>query len=118
MNYAAIVPIVNLLVLVWMLFRSRRWEGPAQSVRLEAIEDEQGILRGNLRRVERDLADWHRISNDCQHEILKELEGIRVNGAKEHPLREEIDGMKDRIDDLEQVIHGLPCSQQECPPKE
>jgi len=115
-----VVPIFNFTVLVILLFQSRRWTGPAQSVRLEIVEGEHKVLRGNLRRLERDAMDYQRQTTDCLEKILDEVRIIKENGAHEHPLAEKVSQIVDRVEDLEQAIHGLPCGQgaAPCPAKE
>ena len=100
--------------IIHMFIRSRQWTAPAQDVRLRMIEDEQRVLRGNLARFERDTGTWHRDFMEAHESMLRELQAIGRNGAKEHPLEEEMRKIEDRILDVEQVIAALPCAPK-CP---
>jgi hypothetical protein len=41
---------------------------------------------------------------------MRELQVIRANGAKEHPLEDEMKDIRDRLGDIEQVVASLPCA--------
>lgn len=109
-----VLPILNLLVLIYLLLRSRQWTGPAQSVRLEMVEDEVHLMRGNLARVDRDLTAWHKASHDANAMILREIDGIRQMLSEKESLHLKMDELHGRMEDVEQAIHGLPCSQTKC----
>jgi hypothetical protein len=111
---------VIVLPLLYLLIQSRQWTEPARAVRLEAVEDEIKILRGNFHRFERDTTVNMREVHECLQNILDEVRVIKANGAHEHPLFDTVRGIKDRVDDLEQAVHGLPCGQgaAPCPSKE
>lgn len=109
-----------LLILIYLVVRSRRWTEPARALRLEAVEDDIKVLRGNFHRFERDTTVTMREVQDCVENILEEVRIIKQNGAHEHPLAEKVNHIVDRVEDLEQAIHGLPCGQgaAPCPAKE
>lgn len=106
-----VVPILNFCLLSFMLVKSRRWTGPAQSVRLEMLEDEVHSMRGNLARVDRDLTAWHRAAHEANASILREIEGIRQMLAEKESLHIKVGELSDRVEDVEQAISGLPCGQ-------
>lgn len=112
---------VTVGILFWLVIQSRRWTGPVQSLRMEVLEDEHKSLRGNFHRFERETqANLHDMQ-ECLRNILGEVQTIRQNGAKEHPLEDEVRQLRDRVEDVEQAIHGLPCGQvmtAACPAKE
>lgn len=101
--------VIAVLFGAYFLVQSRKWTGPSQSVRISMVEDEQRVLRGNLKRVERDTSEWHHSFVSSQDAILRELQSIQRNGAKQHPLEDEMKAMEDRLLDVEQVISTLPC---------
>ena len=98
------------LILGVFVYGIRRWNGPDQNIRISIIEDEQKIMRGNIARIERDLLDSNRMAVDTNDRILRELEGIRANGAKEHPLEEKLVKLEDGIFELERIIAAMPCA--------
>ena len=111
------MPLLNGVILFFVLgglihtfIRSRQWTAPAQDVRLRQIEDEQRVLRGNLARFERDTGTWHRDFMEAHESMLREIQTIGRNGAKEHPLEEEMRKVDERLLDLEQVLAALPCA--------
>lgn len=117
MNLAEITHVLTLVCLLFlvaggvhMFMRSRTWTLPVQSARIDMLMDEQRVIRGNLRRVERDTSEWHQQVVDTQDAILKELQAIQRNGAKEHPLEDEMHKIEERLLDLEQVLSTLPCT--------
>lgn len=110
-----------LLPLLYLLVQSRKWTGPAQSVRFEMLEDEVHSVRGNLARVDRDLTAWHRQASDTNELILREIDGIKQMLAEKESLHLKVEELRDRVEDAEQAIHALPCGQvtlKACPAKE
>lgn len=112
-----VAPIASLVLLVFVLagmvhlyLSSRKWTLPVQSARLDVLEEDQKVLRGNLRRVERDSNEWYRSISLSMDNMLRELQAIKMNGAKEHPMEEELESIRDRLMDLEQIASTLPCS--------
>lgn len=114
----SIVPVFNLTMLAVLLLMSRRWTGPGLNVRVEALEEELHVVRGNLARVDRDLTAWHRGSQDANSAILRELEEIRemINGKVS--LRRTVEEMGDEIQELRGAIEKIPCGRFACPPDE
>lgn len=102
---------VVFIPVLYLIFKSRQWTEPARAVRLEAVEDDIKILRGNLHRLDRDVEAWRREMSDANEQIIKRLDAIQRNGAHEHPLVEKIEALTERILDVEQSISGLPCGQ-------
>ena len=109
-HVSVIIPIFNFLLLVSLVLISRKWTGPVQDVRIQAIEDEQKLIRGNIRRLERDLQEalHHNVSSNEQ--ILRELEAIRSNGAQERPLEDKLQQMESTLFELERTIAAMPCA--------
>jgi hypothetical protein len=97
-----------------VLIRSQRWTGPGQDVRLKHIEDEQHLIRGNVRRLETDISVWRRETMETNEVMLRELRAIGQNGAKGQPLAEKVGAVEDRLFDIEQVLATLPCAPK-CP---
>jgi len=114
------VPLFNFVVLIVLFIQSRKWTEPARAIRLEAVEDDIKVIRGNFSRFERDTIANMREVQDCLQNILGEVRIIKQNGAHEHPLADKVNQIADRVEDLEQAIHGLPCGQgmAPCPVKE
>ncbi len=101
------------LIIVW---KRHAWSGPSQEARLNEMESEFRIVRGNVARIERDQSHFHREYMDCNQNILRELENLKANGGK-HEICAELKVIEDRITDMETVIASMPC-QPQCKPKE
>lgn len=98
------------LIILVFLYGIRKWNGPDQNIRISILEDEQKVMRGNIARLERDQLAANKMAMDTNDRILRELEGIRLNGAKEHPLEEKIQILEDGIFELERTISAMPCA--------
>jgi hypothetical protein len=106
-----------LLGIINLRWTSTRWTAPGISLRVDALESEVHVIHGNLARVERDQIAWHREFNDFAVAQSTALEVIRLSINDRVSLRTALQEMTERISDMEQAIHGLPCSQENCPPE-
>lgn len=104
-----LVPLGNFSILMLLLLASRRWTGPSQATALRDLSDEIRILRGNHSALRRDVDESRRDFSDSLERIWKELQMISKNGAKEHPLEDEMRTLGDRLLDVEQVVASMPC---------
>lgn len=108
------IPTVNLVLLVivvgWLALGSKNWKGPVQAARLDAFEDDLRIVQGNVRRLDRDVNEWRRETNEILTSIGKNVESISRNGAKQESL-DQIRVIEERILDVEQAIAAMPCGQ-------
>lgn len=75
---ALLVPLFNLVLLLWFAIHSRRWTAPVQAARLDSLMHEVDILKGNQEgaRLERIAAQREWLENNDR--IWKELRGINA----------------------------------------
>ena len=104
----SIIPVLNLFFLVLIVVRSRRWTGPGLNVRVESLEEDVHVIRGNLTRVDRDLIAWHRASIDSNDAIIKQLDAIRDALHGEMTVRVSLEKLRDDMNDMKEVIENLP----------
>jgi hypothetical protein len=100
----------SVLILLVFFYGLRKWNGPNQNLRIDAIEYEQKLLRGNVARIERDLIASNKTAVEINDRILRELEAIRMNGAQEHPIEEKLVKLEEGMFELERTIAAMPCA--------
>jgi len=123
---ALTIAVANFILLSILFFKSSRWTGPGLNLRIERLEREEHIIRGNLTRVDRDLTAWHRATLDSNAEVLRELEAIRTSLNNKVSLRrsfdelsEEVESVKESVEHLRQRVGSLRCLDEAArPPKE
>lgn len=89
--------------------RSHRWEGISQNARIEGIEKNYYTLAQNYNALSRDVGTFHEDYRKTLEAVLNEVRIISNNGAKTHPLQDEIEKLQASVDSLEKDVTGLPC---------
>ena len=111
---ALTIAVANFILLSILFFKSSRWTGPGLNIRIERLEQEEHVIRGNLTRVDRDLSAWHRSTLDSNAEVLRELEAIRTSLNDKVSLRRSLEELSEDVEQLRQTVRTLPCAQAVC----
>ena len=106
-----VIPLANFLMLFLLYTKSRSWTGPGLAVRIETVESDLQIVRGNVTRIDRVLAVFHRQSLESNHEVLKELSSIREMFSEKASLHAKVEEINDEIEDVRETIKLLSCYQ-------
>jgi len=114
---ALTIAVANFILLCILFFKSSRWTGPGLNIRIERLESEEHVIRGNLARVDRDLTAWHRSSLDSNEEVLRELEALRATINDKVSLRRSVEELGIEVDQLREAIKSLPCAVAACKPE-
>lgn len=89
--------------------RSYKWEGVSQNARIEGIEKNYYNLAQNYNALSRDVGSFHEDYRKTLEAVLNEVRIISSNGAKTHPLQDEVEKLQASVDALEQDVTSLPC---------
>lgn len=106
---AGLTLVAVVVSMLWVFHNSKKWHGVGAAALVERLSVEVSSVRGNFEAFKRDTSQWKIEMMDCNHQILRSIEAIQHNGAKESPLEERIQELKEDVLDIEQTLHALPC---------
>lgn len=107
---ADLLRLATFLAILWLMWYSRRWTLPAQDAELRALEDDVRGIRANQHRIERDVYEFRKEFLSVNDSVLKELQALNQNGAREAPLEHQLREVQDAIFELERTITAMPCA--------
>jgi hypothetical protein len=92
-----LVPIINFLALIWILFQSRTWTGPAIQNQTRLLQNEVELLKANYQRIMDELSYY-----------------IRTNGTTSEMLTGEIKAIHHRLDQLNEFHERISKMESNC----
>jgi len=101
-------PLVNFVILVVIIFMSRRWTGISISARQEVMEGQVSMLQGSVRKLELDGHHVAREAQDANAHVIKELHALTRAIDDLLTLRQSIRTLEDRMDVTERHFETCP----------
>ena len=109
-NSSVINSLLLLFIVLFLLFKSKSWTGPAIENRVGKIESSLKILAGNFGRLERDFDDFKREISKTDEEMLTEMRVIGTVGAEFGRLKEKFTEIENQLLKIDQMTTSLPCN--------
>jgi len=109
-NSSVINSLLLTFIVLFLLFKSKSWKGPAIENRVGKIENSLKILAGNFGRLERDFDDFKREISKTDEEMLTEMRVIGTVGAEFGRLKEKFTEMEIHFLKIDQITASLPCN--------
>ena len=109
-NSSVINSLLLTFIVLFLLFKSKSWKGPAIENRVGKIENSLKILAGNFGRLERDFDDFKREISRTDEEMLSEMKTLSTVGVEFGKLRDKFTEMEIHFLKIDQITASLPCN--------
>lgn len=109
-NSSVINSFLLTFIVLYLLFKSKSWTGPAIENRVGKIEFSLKILAGNFGRLERDFDDFKREISKTDEEMLTEMRILGTVGHEFNNLKAKFTEIETQFLKIDQMTTSLPCN--------
>lgn len=101
-------PLVNFLILLVIVFISRRWTGVSIASRQDASDTERAVMRGNIRRIEMDYERLLRDTQEGNQQVILEVQTLTTVVKDTRSVIDRVTALEARADECAQHIVACP----------